>query len=47
MEAPLPILALKLIALGARFGKAVKVALGELLSMNDGRDGLFKAGTAQ
>jgi hypothetical protein len=47
MEAPLSVLALRLIALRAGFGKTVEVALIELFLVYGGRDHFLKARIAQ
>ena len=46
-EAPMSILALKLIAIIRGFAKTIKVTFPQLFFMNDWRDGLSKAGVAQ
>jgi hypothetical protein len=47
MEAPLSVLALRLIALRAAFGKTVEVALIELFLVYGGRDHVFETRIAQ
>ena len=46
-EAPLSILAFKLVAISTGFGEAVKVAFFQLSFANDGGDSFYEAGITQ